>query len=93
MYPAFELPDRLALYWQLDMGVNGINILAARMAHERLADFLHNSGFHQTYVEGVPKVMEPVIPDACAADGSFPSGLYDPDRMTFECKDRPPGLG
>lgn len=66
------------------MGIDGVDVFTARMAHERFADFLHDACFHKPRVERVTEVMETVVADARAADGSLPSGLDDADRLTLE---------
>ena len=83
-HPGFEFPDRFALCRQLDVGVYGVDVFTARMAHERLADFLHDSGFHQPRVKRVPEVMEAERPDSRAAYGGLPCGLNEVDRPALE---------
>ena len=90
--PHFELPDGFALHRKLDVGINGVGVFTARMAHQCLADFLHDSGLHEPRVEGVPKIMETVVADASAADGRPPSGFDNADRLIFEGEDQSLGL-
>src|SRR4029077_4986858 len=54
------------------------------MAHQRLADFLHNSRFHEPRIERVAEMMKAAIADACAANCSFPSGLDYADGFAHE---------
>jgi hypothetical protein len=69
------------------VGVDRVHVLSARMPHERFADFLHNSRFHESCVKGVPEIMEPVVADARSADGGFPRGLHRADRALVERED------
>ncbi len=66
------------------------------MAHQRLAHFLHHSGFEKAGIAGVPEVMEARVANTRAADGSLPGGFDPVDRCALEGEDRsgclPPGF-
>jgi hypothetical protein len=66
------------------VGVNGVDVFTAGMAHQRLADFLHDPGFHEPRIERVAEIMKAAVADARAANGSFPSGLDYADGLAFE---------
>jgi hypothetical protein len=73
--PRFEFPDRFALHRQLDVGINGVHVFAARMAHQRLADLLHDACFHEPRVERVSEFMEAEMPRERPFDESVPGRL------------------
>jgi hypothetical protein len=73
--PLFKPRDGVALGWRLDVGVNRVHFLAARMAHQGLADFLHHPGFEQPGVEAVAQVVEAEMPDAGLGKGGLPGPL------------------
>lgn len=91
-HPGFELPDRFALHRQLDVGVNGVHIFAARMTHERLADVLHDARFHEPRIERVAEVMEAVVADARAADRGLPRGFDLLNRVVVKRENQPRSL-
>lgn len=62
------------------------------MAHDRFADLLHDPGFHESRVERVSQVMEPVIADASSEDRGLPSSLDHADRVTIEREHQSLGL-
>ena len=66
------------------MGVNGVDVFTAGMAHQRLADFLHDPCFHEPRIECVAKIMKAAVADARATSGSLPSGLDYADGLAFE---------
>lgn len=87
--PRFELPDRFSLHRKLDVGVDGVGVFTARMAHQCLADFLQYPCLHEPRVERVSKIMEAVVADARAANGGLPGGFHDADGLIFEREEQP----
>src|ERR1700682_5967523 len=83
-HPLFELPNCFALCWKLHVRVNGVDVFTARMAHERFADFLHDSRFHEPRIECVAEVVEAVVTDTGAPNGVPPSSLYFVDGTVAE---------
>ncbi len=71
------------------MGVDGIYVLATRMAHEGLPHFLHDARFHEARVEGVAEVVKAEVAESGAANGRLPGGLDPLDRSAFEGEDQP----
>lgn len=61
--PHFQPLNRLALDRQFHVGVHRVHAVSAGMAHESLADFLHNPGFHQPRVEGMAKIVKAEMAD------------------------------
>lgn len=90
--PRFEFPDRFALRRKLDVGVGGVNAFAAGMPHEGFADLLHHARFHESCIEGVAEIMEPVVTDPGPADGGLPGAFHGFEGTVFEQEDRPLGL-
>ena len=82
--PFLKFPNGVALHWKLDVGVDGVGLFTAGVAHQRLADFLHHSCLHEPRVECMAKIMEAVVRDARATDGSLPGGFHDADGLPFE---------
>lgn len=66
------------------MGVCGVDVLTDGMAHERLADLLHNSCLHESRVKRVAKVMETAVPDTRPANRGFPRGLDNADVLALK---------
>src|SRR5258708_23167441 len=58
VYPCLKHPDSFTLCRKLNVGVDRVDFRARRMAHQRHADFLQDTGLHKAGVEGMPKVME-----------------------------------
>ena len=58
------------------------------MAHQRLADFLHHSCFHEPCVERVPEIVETEIADARSTNSRLPSGLCSDQGLAFERKEQ-----
>ena len=61
--PRFEFSDGFALHRQLDVRVGGVDPRTCGVAHERHADFLHDTGFHQAGVERVAEIVETHVTD------------------------------
>ncbi len=74
------------------MRVNRVDFLARRVAHQRLADFLQDTGLHQARVKRVAEVVKTQVADASALDGTFPGGLDLHDRTFLEGKNNPSRL-
>ena len=70
------------------MGVNGVDVFTAGMAHQRLADLLHDPCFHEPRIERVAEIMKAAVADARAANGSLPSGLDYADGLAFESEEQ-----
>src|SRR3989442_10595123 len=70
--PSFQHLNGAPLGRQLDVGVDRVDIFTAGMAHEGLADFLHNACFHEASVIGVPQIVEPVSVDTRSANSGEP---------------------
>ena len=70
-----KLLDGFAFCGKFHVGINRVNLLAAGMAHQALADFHLDAGFHQPGIEGVPQVVKPKPTNARTPYGSLPSGL------------------
>lgn len=87
--PFVELSDRFALHWKLDVGVDGMNVSAARMAQDGFADLLHHSRFHQPDVADVAQIMESVVAKARSGYCGFPGGLDSPNGPVVIREDRP----
>jgi hypothetical protein len=61
--------------------VAGMDITAARMAHEGLSNVGNNAGFHQACVEGVPEIVKPQAADAGAFQRLPPGGFHQVDWL------------
>src|SRR6266404_7668437 len=77
--PFVELPNRFSFRRKLYVGVDGMNVSAAGMAHQRFADFLHHSRLHESAIEAVTQIVEAVIANARANDRGLPGGLDGPN--------------
>lgn len=66
-----------------------MHVFAARMPHESLANFLHDSGLHEAGIERVPEIVESVIPDLGPLDSVLPSGFDPVKRSAVEGEDVP----
>ena len=62
------------------------------MAHERLADFLHDSCFHEPRVEGVAEVVETDVAEFRVFERGLPRTLHDADWLVFVADDQACGL-
>ena len=62
--PGLETQDRVPEQWQLDVGVERVNVAARTVAHEFLADIGDDASFDQTRVEGVAEVVETAVRNA-----------------------------
>jgi hypothetical protein len=58
------------------------------MAHQGLAHFLHDTGFHQPGIEGVAQVVKTAGSDAGPAQGCFPGRLDSMNRPVLEGEDQ-----
>ena len=58
------------------------------MAHERHANFLHDSGFHQARIEGVAKIVEADVSDSGIFQRRFPGPLNDANGPALVIKDQ-----
>ena len=90
--PLLEFPDGFALRRKLDVGVQGVNLRAGGVAHERHADFLQDAGLHQARVEGVAEIVETDVADSRILQRGFPRSFHDADRTAVKVDQESLGL-
>ena len=71
------------------MRVDRIDLLARRVTHKGLSDFLHNAGFEQARVKGVAQVVEADGAQTGTAERRLPGGLDPRDRFFVEGEEQP----
>ena len=87
--PFLKFSDGFTLHRKLDVGVDGIEFFAARMAYDCFADFLLDPGLHHSRIARVAEILGPVIADTRAAYSSLPSGFDNADGHLFEHEEKP----
>ena len=85
--PEFELPDGLALYRQLDVGVDGIHILSRGVAHERPSHILDHACLHQPGIKAVSQLMEEKVTREGSLNEMVPCGFVIGFASAFVGKD------
>ena len=86
--PELEFPDGFTLYRQLDVGISGVHPRSCGVAHERHANFLHDTGLHQAGIKGVAKVVKADVSNRSSSERGLPRAFYDADRSAFVFKDQ-----
>ena len=86
-HPLLKLSDGFALHGKLDVGVGRVNFRARGMAHERHANFLHDTGFHQPGVKRVAEIVETYVPELGILQCVLPGALHDANRLAAVADD------
>ena len=74
------------------MRVGRLHLRTGGMSHERHANFLHDTRFHQPGIERVAEVVETYVAYTCIFERGFPRTFDDAKRPVIVCEDQAGGF-